>query len=316
MKVDGQDVNITLLDGGMGRELLRLGAPFRQPEWSALALMEAPEIVRKAHQNFAAAGCDILTTSNYAVVPFHLGEEGFAARGAHLTGVAGQLAREVATVSGCQVAGSLPPLFGSYRPDLFIAERAPELLQIIIEALSPYVDFWLAETVSSVSEARTLAEALARDDRPLWISYTLLDEDHTQEDEPRLRSGQSVKFGVRSAIELKAAAILFNCSQPEVMSEAIGAAFHELRLRKVSFPVGVYANAFPPQQGNALANSDLHQTRIDLDPQNYLDFAVEWSRRGATIIGGCCGIGPDHIAALHKRMHPKLSTDTSMTYRS
>ena len=76
MKVDGQDVNITLLDGGMGRELLRLGAPFRQPEWSALALMEAPEIVRKAHQNFAEAGCDILTTSNYAVVPFMLAREG------------------------------------------------------------------------------------------------------------------------------------------------------------------------------------------------------------------------------------------------
>ena len=141
MKENGKDLNITLLDGGMGRELLRLGAPFRQPEWSALALMEAPEIVRKAHQNFAEAGCDILTTSNYAVVPFHLGEERFIARGPHLTAVAGQIALEVAEKSGCKVAGSLPPLFGSYRPDLFIVERAPELLSIIVEALSPYIDF-------------------------------------------------------------------------------------------------------------------------------------------------------------------------------
>lgn len=316
MKVDGQDLNITVLDGGMGRELLRLGAPFRQPEWSALALMEAPEIVRKAHQNFAEAGCDILTTSNYAVVPFHLGEERFAARGAHLTAVAGQIAREVAEKSHCKVAGSLPPLFGSYRPDLFIAERAPKFLDKIIEALNPHVDFWLAETVSSVSEAHAMAEPLAHDDRPLWISYTLLDGHDTQEDEPRLRSGQSVKLAVRSAIELKAAAILFNCSQPEVMSTAIDAAIHELRLHKVSLPVGVYANAFPPQQSNALANSDLHQTRIDLDPQNYLDFAVEWCRRGATIIGGCCGIGPDHIAALRERMQTRFSTDTSVTHRS
>jgi S-methylmethionine-dependent homocysteine/selenocysteine methylase len=305
MKAHGQDLNITLLDGGMGRELLRLGAPFRQPEWSALALMEAPAIVKKAHQNFSEAGSDILTTSNYAVVPFHLGEERFVAGGAHLTEVAGQIAREVAEKSGCKVAGSLPPLFGSYRPDLFIAERAPECLHIIIEALSPYIDFWLAETVSSVGEAHALAGSLASDERPLWISYTLLDGHDANEDEPRLRSGQSVKLAVRSAVELKASAILFNCSQPEVMSAAIDTAISELRLCKVSLPVGVYANAFPPQQSNTLANSDLHQTRIDLDPQNYLDFAAEWCRRGATIIGGCCGIGPDHIAALRGWMQSR-----------
>ena len=302
MKTIEQDLNITLLDGGMGRELLRLGAPFRQPEWSALALMEAPEMVIKAHLNFSEAGSDIITTSNYAVVPFHLGEERFVDSGAHLTALAGQIAREVAEKSGCQVAGSLPPLFGSYRPDLFIAERAPELLHLIVEALSPYVDFWLAETVSSVSEARTNAEALTHDDRPLWISFTLLDGDDAREDEPCLRSGQSVQSAVQAAIELDASAILFNCSQPEVMSAAIDTAVHELKVHNISVPVGVYANAFAPQKSNAQANADLHQIRIDLDPQNYLDFAAEWCRRGATIIGGCCGIGPDHIAALRQWM--------------
>lgn len=33
---------VTILDGGIGRELERQGAPFRQPEWSALTMMEAP----------------------------------------------------------------------------------------------------------------------------------------------------------------------------------------------------------------------------------------------------------------------------------
>ena len=45
-----------ILDGGMGRELNRIGAPFRQPEWSALALIEAPEFVRRAHDAFIASG--------------------------------------------------------------------------------------------------------------------------------------------------------------------------------------------------------------------------------------------------------------------
>ncbi|MCI5148081.1 MAG: hypothetical protein D3916_01505 [Candidatus Electrothrix sp. MAN1_4] len=102
---------ITLLDGGMGRELMRMGAPFGQPEWSALSLVEAPEFVRKAHESYCEAGNDILTTSNYAVVPFHLGEEWFLAEGDRLTRLSGQLAREVAAKYDCRVAGSIPTLF-------------------------------------------------------------------------------------------------------------------------------------------------------------------------------------------------------------
>jgi S-methylmethionine-dependent homocysteine/selenocysteine methylase len=305
MKEGSQPARITLLDGGMGRELLRLGAPFRQPEWSALALMEAPALVRKAHESFAAAGCDILTTSNYAVVPFHLGEKRFFASGADLAAVAGQIAREVAAKWGTTVAGSLPPLFGSYRPDLFIPERAPEILNILVEALEPYVDFWLAETTSSVDEAQAVAEALGNDDRPLWVSFTLRDEQKSPEDSPRLRSGQKVKGAVRSAIGLGASAILFNCSRPEVMSRAVEAAIEELTSAHIFLPAGVYANAFPTQQGDTLANSDLHDIRPDLDPLSYLGFVDAWCRRGATIIGGCCGIGPEHIAVLRRWLQEK-----------
>ena len=72
---------VTLLDGGTGRELKRIGAPFRQPEWSALALIEAPEFVTRVHQSYVDAGADVITTNTYALVPFHIGEERFAAQG-------------------------------------------------------------------------------------------------------------------------------------------------------------------------------------------------------------------------------------------
>ena len=67
-----------ILDGGFGRELARRGAPFRQPEWSALALTEAPDIVKQVHLDFIQAGAEVITTNNYAVVPFHIGEQRFA----------------------------------------------------------------------------------------------------------------------------------------------------------------------------------------------------------------------------------------------
>ena len=125
--------DLWVLDGGMGRELARRGAPFRQPEWSALALMEASETVREVHQAYAASGARVITTNSYALVPFHIGAERFAAEGERLAALAGQLAREVADEQGAvQVAGSLPPLFGSYRADLFDAGRVSELATPLI----------------------------------------------------------------------------------------------------------------------------------------------------------------------------------------
>ncbi|MCP4341494.1 MAG: homocysteine S-methyltransferase family protein [Desulfobulbaceae bacterium] len=305
MTISTDASKITLLDGGMGRQLLHMGAPFRQPEWSALALIEAPDFVRRAHEDFAAAGSDVLTTNSYAVVPFHLGEARFAAKGAALAALSGRLAAEAAAPFGCRVAGSLPPVFGSYRPDLFDPIQAPALLRVLIDALDPHVDLWLAETLGSIAEAEAVGDALFGDDRPAWFAYTLMDGDEMPGDVPRLRSGEMVGDAVSSAVDLGAAAILFNCSQPEVMGSAIDMALDELHSLGTELPVGAYANAFAPQKKDAQANTAILEIRSDLDPAGYLAFADDWRRRGATIIGGCCGIGPEHIAALSTMLKAK-----------
>ena len=85
---------VTVIDGGMGKELQRIGAPFGQPEWSALALIEDPDFVRQAHQNFVDAGAELIITNTYAVVPYHLGPDLFAARGAELAALAADIARD------------------------------------------------------------------------------------------------------------------------------------------------------------------------------------------------------------------------------
>ncbi len=284
---------VTLLDGGTGRELKRIGAPFRQPEWSALALIEAPEFISRVHQSYVDAGADVITTNTYAVVPFHIGEQSFAARGAELAVLAGSLARAVADAAPrpVAVAGSLPPVCGSYRPDLVDIGRARPILAVLLAALAPFVDHWQAETLSSLGEAELVGELTAPTGKPLWLSFTL---DDTHPDAvARLRSGESVTDAALQAHKLGAAAILFNCSQPEVMADAVRAARAACELA-----IGVYANAFPPQPEEAEANAVLLDIRADLDPAGYAAFAQSWRDAGATIIGGCCGIGPEHIAAL------------------
>ncbi|WP_321872175.1 homocysteine S-methyltransferase family protein [Burkholderia ubonensis] len=242
--------DITVLDGGMGRELARMGAPFRQPEWSALALMEAPHYVSLAHDAFVAAGADVITANSYAVVPFHIGEERFRCDGVALAALAGQLARQAADRAGrpVRVAGSLPPTGGSYRPDLFDAARADAILATLVDGLDPYVDLWLAETQSLTDEIGAVRRALGKNPKPLWVSFTLRDDVDVGA-APVLRSGQT-------------------------LDEAIDAAM------------------------SARANEELHGLRGDIDPPGYARWAEQWLALGAQIVGGCCGIGPDHIAAL------------------
>ncbi|WP_249678872.1 homocysteine S-methyltransferase family protein [Pseudomonas abieticivorans] len=290
--------SVVILDGGMGRELQRRGAPFRQPEWSALALTEAPQHVQAVHAAYIESGANVITTNSYAVVPFHIGEALFATQGQALAAVAGTLARKAADAAQgtVQVAGSLPPLFGSYRPDLFEAARVGEILQPLVNGLAEHVDLWLAETQSSIAEAQAIRAGLPQDGKPFWLSFTLQDED--TDEVPRLRSGEPVAEAAQAAAALGVATLLFNCSQPEVIGAAIDAAKATFERLGVDIKIGAYANAFPPQPKDAKANDGLDELRDDLDPPGYLHWASNWRQRGASHLGGCCGIGPEHIAVL------------------
>ena len=284
-----------ILDGGFGRELARRGAPFRQPEWSALALTEAPEIVKEVHLDFIHAGAEVITTNNYAVVPFHIGEERFENEVKQLVQIAIDQAKQAVIESDKNVliAGCLPPLFGSYRADLFQKDKAEKLAQPIIETLSPHVDFWLAETQSCIAEVEAVHALIPKDNREFWVSFTLQDEIKNQH--PLLRSGETIEQVIELLSRIKADAVLFNCCQPEVILQAIKAIKTAL---PESIQVGAYANAFPPQNSEATANDGLDEIRADLNPDLYLNFAKQWEQAGATLIGGCCGIGPEHISAL------------------
>jgi S-methylmethionine-dependent homocysteine/selenocysteine methylase len=282
-----------VLDGGMGRELLRIGAPFRQPEWSAIALWEGPEWVVQAHTNFIAAGAEMVTTNSYALVPFHIGDERFAEQGRELAALSGRLARQAAAEADrpVLVAGSLPPLFGSYRPDLFVAERSASVIDPLVDGLGDQVDVWLGETLGSIVEARTVRAALDRagSSLPLWISFTL--DDYAPN---TLRSGEPVVDAVRAAVDLGAEAVLFNCCQAETITIAIASALAET---PAGVATGGYANRFVAgHSGEVRANAGLATFRDDLDPHAYGGFVAEWLRMGATMVGGCCGMEPAHIA--------------------
>ena len=293
---------VKILDGGMGRELQRIGAPFQQPEWSALALLEGPQFVTQAHDAFIRSGAQIITTNSYAVVPFHIGQERFNTQGLALARLAGQLARQSASQAAhtVTVAGSLPPALGSYRPDLFDKEQSIRIHQTLIAGLDEHVDVWLAETQSSIAEIRAAHAALGGNRKPFWVSFTL--DDDPLGSAVTLRSGETVAAAVDAALALGVQTVLFNCSQPEVMEAAVIVARQVIDASGAAVEIGVYANAFPPQPKDAKANSGLDDIRPDLDPKKYVQWAQRWVNQGASLVGGCCGISPEHIAELSRTL--------------
>lgn len=296
---------LSILDGGMGRELQRIGAPFSQPLWSAQSLIEAPHYVDQAHQGFIDAGAEIITVNSYACVPFHLGDKLYKEQGKALARQAAEIAREVADRnSAVRVAGTLPPAFGSYRPDLFQQAQARDIAQTLFDAQEPYVDIWLAETVACIAEGELYAEILQQSEKPFYISFTLEDQTGTT---ARLRSGEAVSDAVETILKTNAAGIFFNCSVPEVIGQALEDTSAVLAQHKRQLTLGVYANSFAPIKTDHQANDTLQEMR-HYTPQDYLALAQQWHALGAQVIGGCCGIEPMHIHAL-AQWRDSLATD-------
>lgn len=298
--------NPLILDGGMSRELMRLNAPFRQPEWSALALIEAPHLVKQVHHDFIAAGADIITTNSYALVPFHIGEERFWKQGAELVALAGRLAREAAdaetTNTGRKilVAGSLPPMFGSYEPQKFDDRRVQEYLAVLVNALAPYVDVWLAETLSLIAEAVAARDATQATGKPFWAAFCPDDGGDASASAVRLRSGETVEQVTEWAIASHIDALLFNCARPAYVEGAVKIAKETIERSpdQSQCVLGVYANAFAPKSNESAANESISAVDEALDPKAYGQHVGKWVSDGVSIVGGCCGVGHEHIRHL------------------
>ncbi|MDX1400359.1 MAG: homocysteine S-methyltransferase family protein [Kiloniellales bacterium] len=289
--------DLIILDGGMGRELQERGLIAVRSIWSAAALIDHPKVVRDVHEAFIAAGAEVITTNSYGVVPSLLAVEQMEDRLPELLAAACRLAQEAREAGGkdVRIAGSLPPLETSYRPDLIGDEETllRQYLEIAKHLKANGVDLLLGETLTTSREARAAARAADCVGLPAWISWSLEDDANGL-----LRSGERLKEAVAALAGLAVDALLFNCCSVEAVSAAIP------RLRELTgLPIGAYANNFIPlpknyEMGDGASEGGGHPLRKDLPISGYIGHAKRWRADGASIIGGCCGIGPPYIRAL------------------
>ncbi len=281
-----------VMDGSMGNELLARRSDLVTGLWSAQYLIDAPELVKEIHLDYINAGADLIITNTYSTIPSYLSKQKAEDKMSELIHLAGKLAREAVKDSKKKVtvAGSLPPLEESYRPDLVIdKEEAVPIYETLIKELTPYVDIFICETMSSIKEMQHVIEALQNldNEKPVWISWSLKEDKKNQ-----LRSGESIKEAFNASASIKPEAYLFNCTDPFAITEGL----KELK-ELTQKPIGGYPNVFNVPDGWTLDN-DIQVSVRDLSVEKFLEFAKEWRNLGATIIGGCCGIGPKFIKAV------------------
>lgn len=292
--------DITLLDGGLGQEIIRRShADKAHPLWSVKTMFDEPDVIKQVHKDFIAAGAKVLSVNNYTATPTRMLRNDMMGQfeQAHETAI--QLLKSAISESDksadeITIAGCLPPLTASYVADAAL-DYQPSYDEYcrLIEVQKDHVDVILVETMSNSQETFAAVDALTSFGEKTYISLTLSD-DLTN----CLRSGETLEAVIERLSEKNIDAVMINCSFPEAVSKALPI------LAQSDLRFGAYANGFTSisalQPGGTV--DGLH-ARTDLPPEIYASHALSWIDAGATIIGGCCEITPSHIAYLAKEMH-------------
>ncbi|MEZ4238118.1 MAG: homocysteine S-methyltransferase family protein [Myxococcota bacterium] len=260
-----------LLDGAVGTALEAAGYRADGPAWTAAACDEAPELLSAVHAAYAAAGATVHTANTFRTTPRGSGTrwEGRLRRSLALA--------RAAVPPGHRIAGSLAPLEDCWHPERSPPHPDAELRDIAAALLDAGADLVLCETFSHPGEALAAVRAGVATGAPTWLALTA---------GPRadlLAPGDLGEIA-RRAVDLGAEAVLVNCVPALRVGPYLAA------LGGLDVPRGVYANAGDPADGLGWGAPD--------GPARYAEQARAWARAGATLIGGCCGTGPDHVRAL------------------
>ena len=289
-------MQITLLDGSIGQEIVKRSGDRPTPLWSTSVMIDKPEIVGAVHGDFFDAGATVATANTYTVHRDRLVRAGIEDRFEELLDIAMTQAEAACDAHGSgRIAAALGPLGASYRPDLQIPrQEAKRLFSELVMLMEDKADLFLIETASSVEQARGALMGCSETQKPIWLAVSVSDDDGT-----RLRSGEPLQDLTPVIAEFAPAAVLINCSRPE----AIGAGLEIIK--GFGRPFGGYANGFSGITEGFLQEAptvEALEERRDLGPAEYAEFVMGWVAMGATIVGGCCEVGPAHIAEVARRL--------------
>lgn len=287
---------VRILDGGIGQELLIRGMKPKGTLWSASALLNENyhDLLLNTHLDFIKAGADVIVTTTFATRRIRLVENKVQDKFEYLNQKACEIAKKAKNqYPKILIAGGLPPQNLTYkvdeRPDHDIKNDFYNQAKLI----NPYIDFFYFDVLSSVKEIKIAIESINEFNKPFLIGL------HISKGK-NLPSGEKISDTIEVIKNNKVLGIMLSCVSPENFQSNLS------EIKKLGIPFGFKINGylktepFPKINQIKSDSSYLQPTeflgkRKDLTPKKMFEFVKKFKLEGATILGGCCEVGPDHI---------------------
>jgi homocysteine S-methyltransferase len=282
-----------LLDGGLATQLEAQGCDIGNDLWSASLLASDPDAIVTAHRAYLHAGAECLATASYQA-----SREGYAKRGLSESQADDLMLLSVALAKrACResrvsaaIAASLGPYgamlhdgseySGNYGVSTAVLRAFHEPRLALFDNAD--VDVLALETIPSIEEAEVLSELLRDCQTPAWVSFSCRDGKHISDGTPVATAAGL--FADHPAV----VAVGINCTPPQFALQLLG----ELQLAVPEKALLVYPNS------GEIYNVDDNSWTGTVTPGDCANAARAWIEAGATIVGGCCRMGPDHIRAM------------------
>ena len=286
---------IILLDGGTGTELQKRGLEMAPGAWCGPVSLKNSDVLEQVHLDYIEAGADIITANTYASSRMMLREAGYEDQFEEINRIAIEAALSAREKSGRKdilVAGSLSHMVpvaegtdhvSKTTPPLEIMEEAFEELAMLHKQLG--CDLILLEMMKHPERIHAVMKGAQKTGLPLWAGFSFKEDDSG---EVCCYDDQNISVEeVLNAIPLESVEVM---GVMHTSASLTGQIIEKLK-HVWSGPLSAY-----PDSG-FFKMPDWQFEKI-LTPSEFLEFSRQWHVNGVRILGGCCGLGPEHIQAL------------------
>ena len=285
-----------ILDGAVSTELQRMGVPMSADTWSGLAALTHPGVLRHLHVRYLEAGAEVITANTYAAAPQHVAAAGFGGRAREINMRSAELALEARAAAAdgpAWVAGSLSLMAPGFRSAnrQAPAEHADGLRRQAEWLAEAGVDLLVLEMLRDVEWSTAAVDAALSAGLPVWSGFScVVDESGA------LMTQGTVGEPVPLEDALRAVAgrgeTLVAIMHTEIDDTGPGL---ECARRVCEAPRGAWPNCGTIEPPN--------WQFVDVEsPEAFAEVAARWVEDGVRVIGGCCGLGPEHIRAATERL--------------
>ena len=293
-----------ILDGGMGQELLAKGLVSKGTLWSASGLIEEKnhQLVIDTHLEFINAGADVIVTNSFSTRRVRMQQNKVLNLFNFANQKAGELAVKAKEISkkNVLIAGSLPAQNDTYQVD----NRERKIIEKDFfdqaSIIAPYIDFFYLDVISSGKELELALNVIEKLNKPVLVGL------HIKKD-GKLPSKETITEVVKKYKDDNWLGVVTACVSLEIIEKTI----HENS--KLDIPFGFKANLWGKEEPLPQKNFNIAKfneigtnpnialgVRKDITSKIFYDFSKKIMEKGATILGGCCETGPDHIREISK----------------